>query len=98
MARLKYSNGNLGELAMQLAMSPHHLRHKQLDGIDRLLEMVVPTKSYPYDLVCFHITGTRPQNSKERPGVTGTQLLVAEMVGRHRRLDRCADYQRIRAS
>ena len=76
MAKLKYLNAGLGELAMQLAMSPHHLRRRQLEGIDRLLDLADPKKSYPYDLVYFHITGTRPLNSTERPGVTGPQLLA----------------------
>ncbi len=72
---LKYLNNDLGALAHQLARSPRHLRLKQLAGIDRLLDLVVLEKSYPYDLVCFHITGTQPQKPNQKPAIPTTQLL-----------------------
>ncbi|MEE9294971.1 MAG: sigma-70 family RNA polymerase sigma factor [Phycisphaerae bacterium] len=76
MAKLRYANSDLGELALQLALSPRHLRQRQLEGIDRLLDMVVPAKSYPYDLICFHITGTRTLKQNDRPAAAASQLLA----------------------
>ncbi len=73
---LKYRNNDVADLAHQLALSPKHLRLKQLGGADRLLAMVSPEKSYPFDLVRFHITGTKPINPDEKRAVSGTDLLA----------------------
>lgn len=72
----KYKNSSLGELAHQLTLSPRRLRVKQIAGVDRLLDLVDVGKSYPYDLVCFHITGTRPLIQNQKNAIGGDQLVA----------------------
>ncbi len=84
---LKYANNGLSELGLQLALSPRHLRLKQLAGIDRLLDLVDPEKSYPYDLVHFHLTGTRPTKANQEDSIRASHLLsdlptLAEQITR----------------
>jgi hypothetical protein len=76
---LKYRNKHLGELAHQLTISPRRLRVGQLEGIDRLLDLIKAEKSYPYDLVCFHITGHRPLKQNQKTSV-GSEDLLADLA------------------
>lgn len=70
----KYMNSDMAELGHQLTISPRHLRVRQIAGIDRVLELIDCRKSYPYDWVCFHITGRRPLKQNQKPPISGTQL------------------------
>ena len=72
----KYKNTSIGELAHQLTLSPRRLRVRQIAGVDRLLDLVDVEKSYPYDLVCFLITGTRPLKQNQKPAIGGAQLVA----------------------
>jgi len=53
----KFLNRDLSELAHQLTISPRRLRIQQLRGIETLLDIAESDRAYPYELVCFHITG-----------------------------------------
>jgi RNA polymerase primary sigma factor len=76
MATPNYANSDMADLAHQLSIGPRHLRLGQFNGIDGLLELVDPEKSYPYDFVRFHITGLRPHKPNQRPSVGGEDLLT----------------------
>ncbi|UCG15349.1 MAG: sigma-70 family RNA polymerase sigma factor [Phycisphaerales bacterium] len=72
----KYANNDLAELAHQLTLSPVRQRVRQLDGIDDLLEMVEPDRAYPYDLICYHITGYRKRRGDTaKPAIVGDKLI-----------------------
>ncbi len=71
----RYLSHTISELAHQLTLSPRHLRVHQLVGVDRLLEVVDPDKSYPYEFICFHITGRKIVSDGRAP-VLGSQLLA----------------------
>ncbi len=82
-----FATSEIAELAHQLTMSPVRLRLKQLDGIERLLGMVKPEASYPYELVCYHITEYRPRGRQPRASLLGRKLigdlvLMAEHISR----------------
>ncbi len=92
---LKYAVNELAELAHQLTISPLHLRLDQLNGIEKMLELAAPDNSYPYDLVCFHITGYRSRSNPPRPSVAGKKLigdlvLMAEHISRKANIPRAA--------
>jgi RNA polymerase sigma factor (sigma-70 family) len=74
-----FASQDLAELAHQLLMSPRHKRLEQIRGIDHLLGMVLPDRSYPYEMVCYHITGYRTRSKTERPAISGEKL-VADLV------------------
>ncbi len=77
---LKYSNHDLAELAHQLTLSPVRQRLRQLEGIEQLLGIIEHDQAYPYDLVCYHITGYRKrQGDHNRPAIPGDKL-TADLV------------------
>jgi len=71
----KYVNSDMAELAHQLTLSPRHLRVRQIEGIERVLDLLDADKSYPYDWVCFHITSRRPHKQNQKPSVSGSALV-----------------------
>ncbi|MCP4594284.1 MAG: sigma-70 family RNA polymerase sigma factor [bacterium] len=75
----KYLSSDVGQLAHQLTLSPRRLRLSQLDGVETLLGMVDPEKAYPYELICYTITGYHPKAS-ERPASIPGEALVADLV------------------
>ncbi|NOX60283.1 MAG: hypothetical protein GXP29_15685, partial [Planctomycetes bacterium] len=75
----KFASKDLAELAHQLQLSPKAKRLSQLQGIETLLGLVNPDKSYPYDMVCYHITGYRNRRESDRRLLVGSKL-VADLV------------------
>ena len=75
MAATRYRLEAIGRLAHELAISPRHLRLRQLDGIERLAELIEPAKNYPYTLVCYHITGFAGVANQPAETLAGQALL-----------------------
>ncbi|MCP4250163.1 MAG: sigma-70 family RNA polymerase sigma factor [bacterium] len=71
----KYATTEIAELAHQLTISPTRMRLGQVDGIERLLGLLKTEGSYPYELICFHITGYAPKDSEPRPAIAGRKLI-----------------------
>ena len=70
----RYANSDMAELGHQLTISPRHLRRRQIEGIDRILDLIRTDKNYPYDWVCFHITGRRPHKPNQKSALSGGEL------------------------
>lgn len=60
---------------MQLRFTPEDKRRKDLDAAERLHAMIDPKKQYPFDFVCFHITGFHPQGDIDHELIDGRDLL-----------------------
>jgi RNA polymerase sigma factor (sigma-70 family) len=60
---------SIGELARQMAFTPHETRVAQLASAETLLHELDAAKAYPYDFVVFRLTGYRPRS-------VGTDLLT----------------------
>lgn len=74
-----FFNRDIAELCHQLTISPRRLRFSQLSGIELLLELIEEERSYPFEFICFHITGYRkrgPQTSAVIPG----KALILDLV------------------
>jgi len=67
-------NDNLAQLLMQLRFTPQKQRRKQLDSAEELLAMVDRDKEYPFEFVCFKITGFRPKGQVEWESIKGDEL------------------------
>ncbi len=84
----KIKSHNLAQLLMQLRFTPETKRRAQLDAAERLYCLVDPAKQYPYDFVCFQITGFQPKVSLEPEIMTGVdlrddlQVFIAKLSGR----------------
>jgi RNA polymerase primary sigma factor len=71
----KLKSPNLAQLLMQLRFTPEVKRRAQLEAAERLYCLVDPEKQYPYDFVCFHITGFQPKSNPEPEIIDGRDLL-----------------------
>jgi len=67
-------NQNLAQLLMQLRFTPEKQRRKQLDSAEKLLAIIEPDKGYPFEFVCFRITGFHPKGLPEKPLIKGDTL------------------------
>ncbi|MHC4528212.1 MAG: hypothetical protein ACYS29_10075, partial [Planctomycetota bacterium] len=67
-------NRNLAQLLMQLRFAPQKLRQKQLDAAEKLLVEVDENKEYPFEFVCYRITGYHPRNLPAQPLIRGGEL------------------------
>ncbi len=59
---------------MQLRFSPLKQRRKQLDSTEKLLAAVDKEKEYPFEFVCFMITGFRPRGPVAQHLIKGNEL------------------------
>jgi RNA polymerase sigma factor (sigma-70 family) len=67
-------NQNLAQLLVQLRFTPQKHLRKQLDSAEKLLAIIKSDKEYPFDFVCFHITGFHPKAPLEQPPAKGSEL------------------------
>lgn len=72
----KFLNSDLADLAHQLEISPRRQRVGQVQGVDRLLGVIDPDKSYPFEFVCYEITGFRKRGASTSASVPGSVLLT----------------------
>jgi len=68
----------IADLAKQLEYSPAKVRLEQINRAERLACLIEPDKSYPYEFVCYQVTGYRPRGDigKSLRGRTLRQDLV----------------------
>ena len=64
---------NLAQLLMQLRFTPEKKRRKQLDAAEKLVAIVDKDKEYPFEFVCFRITGFNLKSENEL--IKGDELL-----------------------
>ncbi len=67
-------NRNLAQLLMQLRFAPRQQRRKQLDSAEKLMAIINTEQEYPFEFVCFHITGFRPKEPVAGEPVKGDEL------------------------
>ncbi len=68
-------NRHLAELLMQLRFTPLTKRRKQLDAAEKLCAIIDKDKEYPFEFVCFRITGFHPKKADQRQLIKGDELL-----------------------
>ena len=55
----RFHHTEIADLAKQLIFSPARVRFEELNRAGRLACLIDPVKSYPYEFVCYQITGYR---------------------------------------
>jgi RNA polymerase primary sigma factor len=65
---------NLAQLLMQLGFTPQRQRRKQVASAERLYALIDKDKEYPFEFVCFRITGYHPKGLHGHPLIKGDQL------------------------
>lgn len=71
----KISNPNLAQLLMQLRFTPEKKRRRQLDSAEKLFAIIDKDKEYPFEFVCFRITGFYPKSEDQGELIKGDELL-----------------------
>ena len=84
---IKFFNTDMADLAQQLTLSPRRLRIKQIHGIEKLLGLIEADQSYPFEFVCYHITGYRKRGADAGCSVPAKALIhdlvmMAEFLSR----------------
>ena len=59
---------------MQLRFAPQKKRHKQVVSTEKLFAIIDKDKEYPFEFVCFKITGFRPKDHTAHELVKGSEL------------------------
>lgn len=83
----KIKNPHLDQLLMQLHFTPEEKQRKELEAAEKLYSLIDETKQYPYDFVCFHITGYHPNQDINEQLLDGAdlrsdlELFVAKLSG-----------------
>ena len=67
-------NQNLAQLLVQLRFTPQKQRRKQLDSAEKLLAIIKSDREYPFEFVCFRITGFYPKALPEQQPIKGDEL------------------------
>jgi len=70
----KIKNQYIAELLMQLRFAPQKQRRKQLDAAEKLFESIDKNREYPFEFVCFRITGYHPKDETTRQLIKGDEL------------------------
>jgi RNA polymerase primary sigma factor len=84
----KISSPGLSQLLMQLRYTPLEKRRKQLEAAEQLFNIIEKEKEYPFEFVCFRITGFHLKRSDYNELIKGEQLLedlrvfIAKLSGR----------------
>jgi len=75
----KFYSKELAELAHQLNLSPRRLRVTQLQAVEALLGLIDADRAYPFDFVCFRITGYHKRGAPNDVSLAG-KALIADLV------------------
>ena len=71
----KISSPSLAELLKQLRYTPAEKRRKQLDATEELIGIIDKEKEYPFEFVCFRITGFHLKSAIGSEQIKGENLL-----------------------
>jgi len=72
MRRIK--NPDLAQLLAQLRFTPKKQRRKQLDAAEKLFAIIDKDREYPFEFVCFRITGFHPKGEAKQQLIKGDEL------------------------
>jgi len=68
-------NQSLAQLLLQLRFTPENKRRAQLDAAEKLYAVIDSEKEYPFEFVCFRITGFHPTGPGADEIIKGDELL-----------------------
>ncbi len=65
---------NIAQLLMQMRFTPAKQRRKELEAAEKLFASIEKDKEYPFEFVCFRITGFHPRGLPELEPIKGNEL------------------------
>jgi len=72
----KIKNQLLSQLFMETSFVPKVRQLKQLAAAEELYKIIEPDRQYPFEFVCFKITGYRPKSQMKTETIAGSELLL----------------------
>jgi len=93
----KLISKSLTELLPQSKYASLKQRIMQIDACEALVRLIRPGKSYPFDFVCFHLTGYRPKR-KANPNLISYQTLLSDLPAYAESLSRTIDQKSTEAA
>jgi len=70
----KISNEAIEQLLMQVRFAPVKKRRKQVDSAEKLLDVIDEDREYPFEFICYRITGHRPKEPEKYSAIKGDEL------------------------
>jgi RNA polymerase primary sigma factor len=70
----KIKNEELAQLLMEVRFAPLAKRQKQIERAEQFLETIENDREYPFEFVCFKITGFRPKDEVGHRLLKGAEL------------------------
>ena len=61
----RFHSLQLQQLLIQAKFAPEKQRLQQLDACEALVHLIQPGNEYPFEFICFHLTGYRPHSGKD---------------------------------
>jgi len=71
----KIKNPLLSQLFMETSFVPKGQQLKQLAAAEELYKIVEPDRQYPYEFICFKITGYRPKSKTAQQTINSKELI-----------------------
>jgi RNA polymerase sigma factor (sigma-70 family) len=71
---IRFTNPRLEQLYQELRYAPRPQKLKQVAAAEELLAILEPGRSYPYDFICFKITGFKPKFDESEPLISSEHL------------------------
>jgi len=71
----KIKSQSIAQLLLQLRFTPENKRRAQLDAAEKLYAAIDSEKEYPFEFVCFRITGFHPKGPAAEELIKGDELL-----------------------
>ncbi len=60
----RYQSTAIADLAKQLMYTPESVRMQQIDRAEKLVGLIDTEKKYPYEFICYQVTGYRPRTAE----------------------------------
>jgi RNA polymerase primary sigma factor len=70
----KIKNQNIAALLMQFRFASQKQRRKQLNAAEKLFEVIDKKKDYPFEFVCYRLTGFHPKDESAGQLIKGNEL------------------------
>ncbi len=71
----KIKNPILSQLFAGTSFAPKAQQLKQLAAVEELCKIIDPDKQYPFEFICFKVTGYRPKDLPAEQTISGSELL-----------------------
>jgi RNA polymerase sigma factor (sigma-70 family) len=70
----------MGDLFLQAKYAPENKRLLQISACETLIRLIHPGMAYPFDFICFHLTGYRPRGGETDNALVPYEKLLSDLA------------------